>query len=83
MSFFTPLEGTVLLRSRGSYSEAKLFSRDGKVYAKRGSSFVKLLSHELTSVNKLNWCQIKGISYCEAGGSVEVSYPQITASAAA
>lgn len=79
MSFFTPLEGTALLRFRGSFTEAKLFERNSQIYAKRGSSFVRLLSHERTSVDKLFWSEIKGVPYREHTGFVEVSFPQITA----
>lgn len=80
MTHFNPLEGTALLRRSGTYSEATLFERDGKIYAKRGSGYLRLLSHERTSVNKLFWVSITGTSFKEHAGEVLVSYPQLAAS---
>ena len=77
MTQFTPLEGTVLLRRAGTYIEAKLFERDQKIYAKRGTGYVRLLSHERTSADKLFWSGITGIPFREAAGDVLVSFPQL------
>lgn len=70
MSFFTPLEGTTLLRCKGIYTEAKLFEHDGKLYAQKGKGFIRLLSHERTSDSSVNWTAIKGIYYREHEGHV-------------
>jgi hypothetical protein len=58
--FFNPLEGTVLLRSKGLYQEAKLFESKGVLYAQFGKGFLKLLSHERTSMGAVNWTGISG-----------------------
>jgi len=70
MSFFTPLEGTTLLRRKGLYTEAKLFEHDGKLYAQKGKGFIRLLSDERTSDSSVNWSAIKGVYYREHQGHV-------------
>lgn len=41
--FFTPIEGAkALMYSNGRYSEAPLYHRKHELYAKSGSSFIKL-----------------------------------------
>jgi hypothetical protein len=81
MSFFNPLEGSVLLRSKGSFTEAKIFERNGQIYAKRGNAYIRLMTHERTSVDKLFWSEIKGTPYREHTGFIEVSFPQLTSAA--
>lgn len=55
MPLFNPLGGSVVLRSRGSYLEAPLYECDKVVYAKKGSSFIKLLDLNRTSQDKTFW----------------------------
>lgn len=44
MDFFTPIpEAQAVVLSRGVYRQVALFARGGKVYAKIGSGFVRLM----------------------------------------
>lgn len=79
MTQFNPLEGTALLRFRGVYTPAKLFEFNGKIYAKRGSGYVRLLPFSCTSVAKLTWLSITGVEFIEHGGDVLILRTQLTA----
>ncbi|HRL05097.1 MAG TPA: hypothetical protein PL098_00120 [Brevundimonas diminuta] len=48
-------EAQVVLRCKGVYRQAKLFHRDGHVYAAWGSGFVRLLSGSGTTVPSVSW----------------------------
>ena len=53
MSFARIEQATVLLRYNGRYRECDVYERNGVVYAKQGSNFVKLYADGSTSVNRL------------------------------
>lgn len=56
-----------LLHAHGSFREAQLYEYDGKLYAKVGSAFIKLMPNGQTSKNKTYWKAIYGIqSWSEA-----------------
>ena len=59
MSSFQPLQGDVVLRSNGTYIEAKLFSFKEEVYAKKGNAFLKLKQDGDTSVRRIYWEQLE------------------------
>lgn len=73
MSFFNPLEGSALLRCKGTYTEAPLFEYNGQIFVKRGKGFLKLLSHERTSDASVNWTNIRGVLIHEHQGHVYLS----------
>lgn len=50
MSFFKQVEGeAAILVNRGTYTQADIFTRDGYLYAKVGSGFVRLMADGSTS----------------------------------
>ena len=56
LPLFEPLQGgRVILRSRGIFKEAKLFTHGGIVYAREGSGFVQLRANNETSRDRLYW----------------------------
>lgn len=58
MEFFTPVEdGYALIMKNGSYTILPLFVRQGLIYVKRGSSFLKLGPNNDVSDNS-SWIQI-------------------------
>ena len=63
MTFYNPVGGTALLVNVGNYTLAQLFEQGGRICAKRGSGFVRLLSHGMTKMKNLRWSKIAGIAY--------------------
>jgi hypothetical protein len=59
MSHFQPLSGSVLLHSRGVFSEAKLFHHNNEVFARRGSGYLRLMTNNSTSNPLVFWSQIQ------------------------
>lgn len=60
MNFFTSIDGSVLLKSRGVYKEAPLLRNDkGELFVKYGQGAVRLLPHNATSIPKLYWNEIQ------------------------
>lgn len=56
MPLFNVVEGAaVVLVSRGVYRQAKVFLRDGEVYAGWGSGFVRLTADGGTTVPTVSW----------------------------
>lgn len=54
MSFFKHVEGeAAILVSGGVYSQVDLYTRDGYLYAKHGSGFVRLMADGSTTKAKL------------------------------
>lgn len=54
MSFFKQVEGeAAILVNNGVFSQVDLYSRDGYLYAKHGSGFVRLYADGSTSKAKL------------------------------
>lgn len=58
MSFFTSIDGTVVLRSRGRLYEVPLAQCDNEIFAKNGRSYVKLKRDGNTTIDKLFWTKI-------------------------
>lgn len=50
----------VILYSRGVYKQAKVYQRDGDLYAGHGSGFVRL-STSGTSVPHISWSDLQGV----------------------
>lgn len=58
MPFFTPIDGSVVLRSRGRFTEAKLHQCEGAIFARYGSSFIRLKRDGATSLDRVHWNKI-------------------------
>ena len=59
MPFFESIEGSVLLLSNGTFTEAKIFTFEDHVFAKRGAGYIRLLKDGYTSANKVFWQSIE------------------------
>lgn len=69
MTFFTPVEGAVLLKQNGTYREAPLLRNDkGELFAKRGSAAIRLMPHHGTSIPKIYWNEIQCQDHWEIFG---------------
>jgi hypothetical protein len=59
MSRFLPLENsTVLLRQKGTYRETSLHVHEGKLFAKKGTGFIRLLPNNGTTDRNVSWSEI-------------------------
>lgn len=59
MNYFTAIdEGFAIIRNRGVYRQAPLYEREGKIYAKHGSGFIRLLQNNGTTVPTIKWNEI-------------------------
>jgi hypothetical protein len=58
MAFFNQIDGSVVLRNRGRFNEAKLYECDGEIFAKYGSGFIRLKRDGFTSLEKVLWTAI-------------------------
>ena len=45
----------VILRSKGVYKQAKVYARDGRLYAAHGGGFVSLMANLRTSHPDVSW----------------------------
>jgi hypothetical protein len=56
MDFFTPIpDAKALLCTNGAYAEAPLFHMSQEIYAKKGSSYIKLRSDRGTTSRATHW----------------------------
>lgn len=77
MKYFSPVdEGFVIIKSGGIYCQTTLHKRGGRLYAKKGGGFVRLMGHGDTSHPSTKWLEIDPgpeMSYREKGMDVLVS----------
>jgi hypothetical protein len=59
MSLFKSLPGTVVLGSKGTYTESPLFELDNQIYAKHGKTYIRLRANGSTSRDKVFWKAIE------------------------
>lgn len=64
MLFHTIDDSFVILRSNGVFKQTTCYSRNGEVYAKHGSGFIKLLKHKTgsghaTTAPNISWEEIE------------------------
>lgn len=74
MNFFSVIpEAQGIIHAAGVYSQVALYERGGRVYAKRGSGFVRLSQGGATSAPSIRWAEIDTPlgQWREAGGFVE------------
>ena len=48
----------VLIKYKGKYKVLDLYVLDNEIYAKNGTSFIKLMSENLTSVENIRWVKL-------------------------
>lgn len=59
--FFEPLNNTVaLVAQSGGYTEAPLYTYDGKVFARLGASYHRLLASAAVSGTRKTWIAVHG-----------------------
>lgn len=59
MQFFTAIpEGQAIIHGKGVYRQVPVFERDGKIYAKHGGGFVRLLQGGGTTSPSVRWADI-------------------------
>lgn len=57
---FIALNGTVLLRQSGVFSEHQLYrNSENHVFARKGNGYVRLTQHNTTSVARLFWSEMQ------------------------
>ena len=55
MNFFQPLDGYVLLRHQGVFSEHQVYALDNQLFARKGNGYIRLLENNATSKSKVFW----------------------------
>lgn len=84
MDYFSPIpEGQAIILSRGVYRQSAVFSRAGKVYAKYGAGFVRLMQGGASSHPNIRWVDIDTgeIKTIERHGYLLLSGPLLTVAA--
>lgn len=46
---------SVILRSKGVFTQAEVYTRKGELYAKKGSGYIRLVEDSKTSVPSVMW----------------------------
>ncbi len=85
MDFFTAIpEAQAIVFSKGVYRQTALFARGGKIYAKHGSGFVRLMQGGGSSHPNLRWYEVhvpeEAGTWREHQGYVDY-FPALTAAA--
>ncbi len=55
MNFFEPLDGHVILRANGIYSEHQLYHHNYELFARKGNGYIRLLDNQATSRSRVFW----------------------------
>lgn len=82
MDFFTPIpEAQAVVLSRGVYRQVPLFTRGGKVYAKIGTGFVRLMQGGAMSTPVGKWIEtdVPEGTCTESQGYLTYSAPKLLA----
>jgi hypothetical protein len=59
MEYFTVIpEGQAIMVNRGVYRQVQVYVRSGKVYARHGSGYVRLIQGGSTSAPNIRWVEI-------------------------
>lgn len=59
MEYFTVIpEGQAIMVSRGVYRQVPVYVRGGKVYARHGGGYVRLIQGGATSAPNIRWAEI-------------------------
>lgn len=82
MDYFTEIpDAHAITVSNGVYRQVKMFARGGKVYARHGAGFVRLLQSCQTTCPTVRWIEYDdaGQKITEAQGSVRVGHLKVVA----
>lgn len=55
-------EAKIIVRTKGNYKELELYEFRNEVYAKFGSSYIKIMYGNLTSNASYRWIEFSGIN---------------------
>lgn len=59
MDYFTPIDGSVLLRSGGIFSEHQVYRNHKKeLFARKGNGYLRLMDHHGTSKERVFWDEV-------------------------
>lgn len=59
MDYFTAIpEAQAIIYTKGVYRQASLYQRAGRIYAKSGSGYVRLMQGGATSAASVRWAEI-------------------------
>ena len=59
MEYFTVIpEGQAIMVSRGVYRQVPVYARGGKVYARHGGGYVRLIQGGATSAPNIRWAEL-------------------------
>jgi hypothetical protein len=76
MDYFTAIaDGQGIILVKGTYRQAALYARAGRMYAKNGTGFVRLLQGGATSHPNVRWLELDTPdgTFLEKSGYVEYS----------
>ena len=59
MNFFQPLDGHVLLRHQGVFSEHQLYVLGNELFARKGNGYIRLYENNATSKSKVFWQDLR------------------------
>lgn len=59
MNLFQPIDGTVVLYTKGHYNEAALFTLNDGIYAQHARGFIRLKDSDNTSAPGVYWRMIE------------------------
>lgn len=66
VALFTPVEGAqVILNNKGVFFQSDLYQQGQTLYAAVKGGFIRLLGREGTTVSKIRWTKISGVSFVE------------------
>ena len=77
MKYFSEIdEGNAIIVCGGVYYQRPLYQRDGRVYVKHGSGFVRLLQGGTSSIPKMRWLESDTPNGRIVEGSGHVTYEE-------
>ena len=78
MNYFTAIpEGQAITHTKGVYRQSPIFQRGGKIYARHGAGYVRLMQGGSTSAPSVRWAEIDTPEgqWSEDGGYVTYEGP--------
>lgn len=79
MEYFTIIpEGQAIMVSRGVYRQVQIYARGGKIYARHGGGYVRLIQGGSTSAPNIRWVEIDTPNGAHDERSGYVFYSEVT-----
>ena len=78
MNYFTAIpDAQAITTSKGVYRQVPVYQRDGKIYARHGNGFIRLMQGGVSSHPNVRWTELDAaeVGYVERRGSVMVAAP--------